>query len=207
LISTPAVIGVAPHAGWGIFVCVAIDGGIPVVLDRRRSELIEAGLPTQPYHHETLTMDHHEADALVSRVRMSVAECARRALDQIRRDVGPNHEVTAIAIREAPYPRLPESVAEVHNAGRLLYAADGMIYQHALCDAAEKVRLEVYRHHRGDELRRAAEALGSSEAAVDGLMNELRHTLGPPWTKEHRMACAASIAVLARLGAIESLPA
>jgi hypothetical protein len=203
--STPAVIGVAQHAGWGIFVCVAIDGGIPVVIDRRRSELIEPGLPTQPYHHETLTMDHHEADALVSRVRMSVAECARRALDQIRRDVGPNHDVKAIAIREAPYPRLPDSVAEVHHAGRLLYAADGMIYQRALCDAAEKVRLEVYQHRRGDELRRAAEALGSSEAAVDGLMNELRHTLGPPWTKEHRMACAASIAVLARLGSIESL--
>ena len=99
--STPAVIGVASHGGWGIFVCIAIAAGKPVVLNRRRAELIEDGLPTQPYHHETLTMDLREGEALVSRVKASVATYARRAIERIRADVGPRHGVKAIAIRRA----------------------------------------------------------------------------------------------------------
>jgi hypothetical protein len=143
-------------------------------------------------------MARREADALVSSVKTSIAGCARRALERLRDDVGPDHTVHAIAIREAPYPRLPDSVADIHHT-RLQYAADGMLYQIALCDAAEALNLEVHRHPRGEELRRAAEALGSTEAAVNRLMNDLRQTIGPPWADEHRRACAAAVAVLARL--------
>jgi uncharacterized protein YraI len=53
---TPCVISVADHAGWAHIVCVSAPGNVPAVVERRRVTLIDAGLPTLPYHHETLRM-------------------------------------------------------------------------------------------------------------------------------------------------------
>ena len=39
----PVVAGVADHNGWAVFVCVSVKYGSPVVIDRRRVELIEPG--------------------------------------------------------------------------------------------------------------------------------------------------------------------
>jgi hypothetical protein len=72
-----AVLGVADHNGWAVCVTVAVSrGGVPVVVDRRRVELIEPGLPSQPYHHETVGMPLREAEQLVVRVRESVMRTA-----------------------------------------------------------------------------------------------------------------------------------
>src|SRR5262245_823469 len=51
---TPCVIGVAEHAGWAHLVCVAAAANVPAVVVRRRVTTIDKGLPTMPYHHESL---------------------------------------------------------------------------------------------------------------------------------------------------------
>jgi hypothetical protein len=107
---------VAEHTGWAYLVCVAAQDGVPEVITRRKVALIERGLPTQPYEHESTAMKEDEAQALLERVRRSVAICTAGAL----------HLVT-LAIRKPPFPRLPKSVAEVLTSRRLLYAADGML--------------------------------------------------------------------------------
>ena len=48
-------------------------------------------------------------------------------------------------------------------------------------------------HRRGEELAKAAEALQASAHDVEQFMNDLRQTLKPPWTAEHRNAFAAAI--------------
>jgi hypothetical protein len=35
-------------------ICVAATGNVPAVIKRRRVALIDPGLPTLPYHHESL---------------------------------------------------------------------------------------------------------------------------------------------------------
>jgi hypothetical protein len=69
---TPVVAGVADHNSWAIFVSVSAKDGSPEVVDRRRVELIDPGLPKQPYEHETAGMNATEAERLVQEVR----ECA-----------------------------------------------------------------------------------------------------------------------------------
>ena len=54
--SAPCVVSVADHTGWAHLVCVAARGRTPAVIERRRVTLIEAGLPTQPYEHDTMAM-------------------------------------------------------------------------------------------------------------------------------------------------------
>jgi len=195
--AAPGVISVAEHAGWAHVVCVAAPGNVPEVVERRRVTLIEAGLPTMPYHHDTIGMREDEANALVARVQRSVAACASRELHRVITDVAPACAVVALAIREPTFAALPEAVAAVWQSYRLQCAADGVMYQLAICRAARELGLEVHECRRGQEAARAAERLGVTADAIESFVSRTGRPAGPPWTQEHRRAYAAGIATLA----------
>jgi len=191
------VISVADHAGWAHVVCVAAPGRVPAVVERRRMTLIDAGLPTLPYHHESLAMRETDANALIARVRRSIAACTSRALREIVADLAPSHRIAALAIREPPFPALPDTVADVRRSYPLQCAADGMMYQLALCRAARDLGLEVDQCRRGEETARAAARLKVHPDDIASFVSRTGRPSGPPWTEEHRRAFAAGIAALA----------
>jgi len=195
--STPCVVSAAEHAGWAHFVCVAARGDQPAVVERRRVTLIGERLPTMPYHHESLTMRVDEADALIARVRRSIAGCSSRALQRVITDLAPTNPVVALAIREPSFADLPESVAAVRQSYRLQCAADGMMYQIALCDAARDLGLEVHQCRRGEEGAEAAARLEVHPDAIESFVSGAGRPPGPPWAEEHRRAYAVGIAALA----------
>src|SRR5688572_5019993 len=156
----PGVISVAEHTGWAHLLCVTVHGGRPAVIERRRVTLIEPGLPTQPYEHDTRAMREEDAEALVARVRRSIAACTAQALERILSEVAPACRVVALAIRKPPFPRIPSSVRAVHASYQLLCSADGMLYQDALCRAAKRQGLEVRLYQRGREVELAATSVG-----------------------------------------------
>ena len=205
-VTQPVVVGVADHGGWAILVSVAAKNGPPVVIDRRRVTTIDEGVPSQPYHHDTLTMSDDEAEALLAKVKRSVAACTSRAFDELSRDLGSPYHVEAIAIRVPPLERLPATAKEAHASYYVQCRADGMLYHAALCEAAEARRWTVVCVPRGDEISRAAEALACGERRMEQFVSGLKAALGAPWSAEHRNACAAAIAELGertplRLGA------
>lgn len=193
----PCVVSVAEHAGWAHLVCVAARDQQPAVIERRRVALIDKGLPTQPYHHESLTMREDEANALIARVRGSIAAHAIDALQGLASDLASAHAVVALAIRKAPFATLPESVAAVWPSYRLLCCADGMLYQLAMCGAARRLGLEVQMCSRGEEASTAARQLGVTPGEIEEFVGRTGRPSGPPWTEEHRRAYAAGIAALA----------
>src|SRR5207245_266020 len=132
--------------------------------------LIEAGLPTQPYHHESLGLSEGEANALVARVRRSIAACTSQALHAVVNELLPHHVVVGIAIREAPFPELPADIRTVRQSYRLQCAADGMMYQLALCDAAHRLGIEVHLCPRGEECARAAARLGVARHELESFV-------------------------------------
>jgi hypothetical protein len=194
---TPCVISVADHAGWAHLVCVAAPGNMPAVVERRRVTLIDAGLPTLPYHHESISMREDEANAQIARVRRSIAGCTSRALHGVLTDLTPAYPVVALAIREPPFAELPETVAAVRQSYRLQCAADGMMYQLALCRAARDLGLDVHLCRRGEETARAAARLEVHPDDMESFVSGTGRPSGPPWTQEHRRAYAAGIAALA----------
>ncbi len=201
----PAVVGIADHRGWAILVCVAARKGVPVLLDRRRIELVAAGLPHQPYHHEVAELDTADAEQLVRRVAESAATHAQAALSQLRDDLGSQYRLVAISVWEGPTRPLPETFAEVQKSETALLAADGIMYRKALCDAARDLGIEVARHPRGAETARAALALGVDPARVEVFLGDVGRALGPPWRKEHRSAAAAAIGVLGQHARLDAL--
>ncbi len=193
----PGVVSVADHAGWAHVLCVAASGGVPVVVARRRVKTIDPGVPTMPYHHESLAMTEREADALIARVRQSIAACTTRALHDIVTAVAPACAPVALAIREPPFPELPDTVVPVRQSYQLQCAADGMMYQLAWCRAARDLGLDVHPCRRGEEAARAAARLGVDVDDVESFVSVTGRPSGPPWTAEHRRAFAAGIAALA----------
>jgi len=191
------VVSVAEHAGWAHLVCVAMRGDLPAAIERRRVTLIETGLPRMPYHHESIGMREDEANALIARVRRSIARCTSRALREVVTDLAPAYPVIALAIREPPFPELPDTVAAVRQSYPLQCAADGMMYQLALCRAARDFDLEVDLCRRGEETARAAARLEVHPDDIESFVSGTGRPSGPPWTQEHRRAYAAGIAALA----------
>jgi histone H3/H4 len=170
---------------------------VPEVIERRRVTLIERGLPTQPYEHDTRAMREDEAMDLVARVNESVSACTARALERVVSELAPTCTVVGLAIRKPPFPSIPKSVAAVHASYPLLCSADGMMYQLAICRAAERLKLAVQLCKRGEETARAAEQLGVTPDDVENFVGRSGRPAGPPWTQEHRRAFAAGIAALA----------
>jgi hypothetical protein len=193
----PCVVSVAEHAGWAHLVCVALVDHVPAVIERRRVTLIDEGLPTQPYHHESIGMQEDEANALIAQVRRSIATHAALALQGVVSDLAPMYAIVTLAIREPPFPELPESVAAVWKSYPLQCSADGMLYQLALCRAARDLDLEVHQYRRGENVTQGAEELGIAPEDVESFVSRTGRPSGPPWTQDHRRAYAAGIVALA----------
>jgi hypothetical protein len=88
-------------------------------------------------------------------------------------------------------------VTVVWASYRLQCAADGVMYQLALCRAARDLDLEVDECPRSQDVASTAERLGMSTDALESFVTSAGRPSGPPWTQEHRRAFAAGIAALA----------
>src|SRR5512142_2162058 len=73
-------VGIAHHLGWAV--AVTASAGHEVV-DRRRLELIEPGMPPAPVEHEIGHLDDGAAVKLVAAVRASALRAASASLDQL----------------------------------------------------------------------------------------------------------------------------
>lgn len=150
-----------------------------------------------PYHHDTVGMGEAEANALIARVRQSVEARTAKELRRLVHELAPHCRLVALAIREPSYASLPITVADVWKSYSLQNAADGVMYQQALCGAARALGLDVHTVRRKDERSRAAARLGVTVQQVDDFVSRTGRPDGPPWTHEHRSACAAALAALA----------
>ena len=159
--------------------------------------LIDPGLPTMPYHHDTVGMGEAEANALIARIRQSVEARTARELARLVSELTPECRVVALAVREPPYASLPDTVADVWKSYPLQNAADGVMYHQALCRAARTLDFDVHTIRRKDEIPRAAERLRVTVHQIDDFVSRTGRPDGPPWTHEHRSACAAALAALA----------
>ena len=175
---------------------MAVNAGVPVVVDRRRLELIEPGVPSQPYHHETLSVPLPEAEKLVLRVRDSVMRTTFARLSELREELQP-HMIVAMTLRNPPMTYVPITVAEAHVSYPVMCRADAMMYHDAIVTTAQRLGIQLVLHDRGQEAVRAADRLGVSLEDVERFLQTAGEKLGPPWQKEHRFAAAAALGALA----------
>ncbi len=195
------VVGASVHYARAELVTIAVQGEAPVLLDRRRVELVAPGLPIAPYHHEALELELEAATELVERVSRSVAEHAHTALSTLLA----THSAKQLVLPASPYNGLPASLEEVLGSRPMTNAADGMLYRESLATAAAELGLEVRRVPRkADPIALAAAALGVDAAEVHALIARFGREAGAPWRKDHKEAAAAGLWVVgSRLGQLD----
>ena len=177
-------LGIAHHFGWAVAVTAAADHR---VVDRRRIELVQAGLPAAPIHHRAgRQLDDAATAALVSQVRASAARTASAALDELAAALP--EPIESISLRGWP-PDFPTDIAVLR---RVPYEsrADSVMYRQVLAELAGARGWAVDLYDARTVEREAAHLLG--ERAHD-VLHGPRATLGPPWNQDHRMALAAAI--------------
>ena len=185
-------VAIADHLGWAIAVTASADHE---VVDRRRIELIEPGLSAAPIHYENRRLDLAATAALVAKVRASVVRATSVALDELAAALpGP---VRSISLRAWPLD-FPEDIA-VQRRAPYEARADAIMYRQELSELAHARGWEVHVYDAKAVVDQAARLLAERAEVV---LQGPRATLGPPWTKDHRVALAALAAVGAIAGAV-----
>lgn len=176
-------LGIAHHLGWAVAVTATGDHR---VVDRRRIELIEPGFSAAPVEHELAGLGDDAAAVLVASARDAVTDASRASLDAL---AGELHEpIESISLRSWPLD-FPDDIATLR---RPPYSsrADSVMYLQVLAEVANEREWLVHTYDAAGVEQQAAAILGDR---ADEVLHGPRATLGPPWTKDHRMALAATI--------------
>ena len=172
-------VGIAHHFGWAVAVTASDDHE---VVDRRRIELVEPGTAAAPIHHEGAALDDDACAALVAEVRASARRATAASLDALPRPI------TSLSLRAWP-DDFPDDLATLRRPPYEA-RADSVMYRQVLAELARERGWQVCTFDAGDVERRAAAVLGSR---ADEVLHGPRDRLGPPWSKDHRMALAATV--------------
>jgi hypothetical protein len=176
-------LGIAHHFGWAVAVTASADHK---VVDRRRIELIEPGMPTAPIHHEGKPLDDDAAAVLVAQVRASAVRATSDALDGLATALP--EPIVSMSLR-AWSPDFPEDLA-VQRRAPYEARADSIMYRQVLAELARARGWDVHLYDAKDVEARAISKLAER---ADEILLGPRATIGPPWAKDHRMALAATV--------------
>jgi hypothetical protein len=176
-------VAIADHLGWAIAVTASADRE---VVDRRRIELVEPGVSAAPIHYESRRLDIAATAALVAKVRASVARATSAALDELATALPA--PVLSISLRGWPLD-FPDDIA-VQRRAPYEARADAIMYRQELYELAHARGWEVHLYDAKAVVDQAARMLA---APVGEVLQRPRATMGPPWTKDHRIALAATI--------------
>jgi hypothetical protein len=176
-------VGIADHFGWAVAVTASSEHA---VVDRRRIELVEPGVTPAPIHYESPGLDVAATAALVAEVRASVVRASSAALDQLAADLPA--PVVSISFRECP-PDFPTDIA-VQRRPPYEARADAITYRQVLAELAHERGWEVHFYDAKRVIDQAVEQLGTR---ANDVLQGPRARLGPPWTKDHRVALAATV--------------
>ena len=187
-------LGIVHHYGWAVAVTASADY---TVVDRRRIELIEPDVPVAPIHHEggphvlhrrAEPLDDDALDLLVADVRLSVLRAASAALDELATALP--EPIVSMSLRGWPAD-FPQDIA-VQRRVPYESRADSVMYRQVLAGIANQRGWVVHPYNSKDVEDEAVRILGERAEEV---LHGPRATLGPPWSKDHRMALAATIVV------------
>jgi len=196
-----AAIGGRMHSGWGALVVVSQNAGTIEVIERRRLVVATPGAPggNQPYHFakglelpeaEKFLGDHFHASKLL-------ASTAVRALADELRDR--HYHVIGAAVLLASGRPLP-SLEKILSSHPMIHTAEGEFFREVFSKACESLGIPVtgFRERNLDEDVQAA--FGKTATRVQRQISTLGRTLGPPWTRDQKLAALAALVVLIASG-------
>ena len=192
-----AALGFRLHTGWAAVVAAALRPNQIEILTRRRIELLPAdgSIPRFVYH-QAAELEPTKSAALVKRAAAASRQAARTTVQEILEGLRRMN----IAVDGAGIPggatTVPTRLAQILGSHPLIHAAEGALFHSAVTEACASAGLEVVPIRERDVFARAAAAQGIGETRFRKSLDDLRKTIGPPWTADEKIAAAAALLAL-----------
>jgi hypothetical protein len=179
-------LGLRTHPGWAVAVVVGYG---PQVHAREQLDLPG---PVRPYH-EAVGLPIDEASTLVDDATTRTYGLAGAAV----RRLAAAYELVGVAIvAGAGSVREDVPLRQALESHGTLHAAEAELYRDALAEAADGIGLPVTLVAPRETPALGRRVLGCDDEDLPGRLTALGRPFGRPWTRDHKDALVAALAVL-----------
>ena len=195
-----AALGFQMHSGWGVLVAVSGAPRAIEILSRQRIVTADPAMPgaIQPYHH-AMNLKLSESEKHIANCAVASTRLAMAAIGDLVTELNARHyRVVGAAVLLASGRSLPP-LEKILAAHPLIHTAEGEFFRNTVTQACEDLQIHVTAIRQRDLDERAKSTYGKAASEVQGNIESLGKTIGPPWTKDHKTAALAA-ALLLRLG-------
>jgi hypothetical protein len=194
-----AALGFRVHSGWAVAVVLCGPLDSPLVIDRRRIQLVKTFTYTfrQPYH-TAETMPRKDAAKFVARVRAEATRLALSSLRSLQKDLEEQDcKIARCSLLLASGRALPQ-LEYILASHALIHTADGELFREALRAACVRSRVPFEAVREKELFEIASKTLGINPAALKHRIAAFGKSFGPPWTQDEKFAALAAWLSLSR---------
>ena len=194
-----AAVGFRVHSGWAaaVVVCGPVDA--PVVVDRRRIQLVKIFSYTfrQPYH-TAEKMPRQDAGKFIRGVLSEAKRLALSSLRSLQTDLaGGDFKIVRGALLLASGRALP-ALEQILASHALIHTADGELFRDSLRAACARCGLPVAGIREKELIAVASKAFGIQPAELTRRITAFGKSLGPPWSQDEKYAALGAWLSLSR---------
>ena len=194
--SNLVAIGLRAKTGRAIAVVLGGSHDAPRVLSKMEIKLADPKIPatSQPYH-EVMDLPWEESQQAVRKSAAVIEVIARKALTRLIKELhAQGMKVSGVGIVGAK----DRDLARIGNYHIRAHAAEGVLFRRVLDLAADANGLKTRTFSDRELDQTAATELGTEAEGVKRKLNELRHTVAPPWRADEKQAAIAAWLALHR---------
>jgi len=190
------------HSGWAAVVVVALERGAPVVIDRRRMELIDAKMrgAQQPYH-AAKDMKLADAEAFLKRCGEATLTVATASLRGVISEMASKGHEAAGACMLLGSGRPTDDLAATLRSHAMIHTAEGQFFRNVVRQSCEACGLPVTGVKEKELTQRATDGIGITQAELERRISEAGKRIGPPWRQDEKLCAVAGWFALANSAA------
>ena len=196
-------LGFRMHSGWGVLVAVFIDSHIDPpemqVVERRRIVIADGKVQgaIQPYHYAA-SLKFEDSKSHLANCTVVSESMARAAIEQVIHELAERgYRVVESAVLLASGRPLP-SLEKILGSHPLIHTAEGEFFRNSVRSACERLHIPVETIREREVEDRVQVAFGTSASQLRKKVESAGRAIGPPWTKDHKVAALAALIVLSQ---------
>jgi len=190
-----ATLGFSVHTGWAAMIAVAGAPKSPVILDRRRVEMMgnDPANPRFVYHYAAESLALSAAERFVRKAieqsRDNAVTALETAIAELRKK---DYDIVASGVIVGNRP-LEAKLSDILKSHSLIHTAEGELFRVAIKSASERLKIPVTEIRARDLEPRAAKVLGISSAKVKERLDAVGRVAGRPWSKDQKTSLLAAL--------------
>lgn len=192
-----AAFGFKIHTGWAMLVAVAGQPDQIEVLIRRRIELLprDESIPRFAYH-AAAKLPLTGATELIKRVERESRRSAQLTIESAIEELGGrNARVNTCGVLSGS-TLVPDDLSRILQSHPLIHAAEGTLFVKSIVSACKALAIKTISVHDREIWDRAATSWELSEQNLRKRIDDVRKSVGSPWSADHKLATATALFAL-----------